>query len=221
MAILSVYQTRFLETALAVEALKFGEFTLKSGRKSPYFFNIGAFCDGRSLAVLARAYAEVIAALIREGRAIDGLFGPAYKGIVLVAAIAGVLWEHHGVNLSWTSNRKEIKEHGEGGMLIGGAVTGRRVVIVDDVLTAGTAVRRSLSLLREAGAFPVGLIVALDRQESLGKARRSVLMQIEREVGIFTRALVCIDDVLSFIGGDTKNAEHLADMRAYRAKYGV
>ena len=218
---LAVYQTHFLQTALAVEALKFGKFTLKSGRESPYFFDAGAFCDGRSLAVLAGAYAEVIAALIREGHKIDGLFGPAYKGIVLVAAITGALWERHGVDLSWTFNRKENKDHGEGGMLVGSAVAGRRLVIVDDVLTAGTAVRQSLSLLQKAGAFPLGLIVALDRQECLEKERCSVFMQIQREVGIFTRAIVCLDDLLSFMRDDGQMAEQLANMRAYRTAYGV
>lgn len=218
---LAVYQSRFLQTALAVKALKFGEFTLKSGRVSPYFFNAGAFADGKALAVMADAYAELIVAMRENGQEIDVLFGPAYKGIPLVAAIATTLYHSHGINLPWAFNRKEAKTHGEGGTLVGSEVHGKRVLIVDDVLTAGTAVRQSLKLLTAAGAQPVGLIVALDRQERVGDNPRSALMQLREDTGIATEAVVTLDDLLAFAGENAELNTMLEALQGYRARYGV
>ncbi|MFN5650927.1 MAG: orotate phosphoribosyltransferase, partial [Actinomycetes bacterium] len=154
------FQRDFVELALARNALRFGRFTLKSGRESPYFFNAGLFDDGEALARLGRCYA---ASLVASGVECDMLFGPAYKGIPLVAATAAALAEHHGRNLPWAFNRKEAKDHGEGGTVVGRALRGR-VVIVDDVITAGTAIRESVELIRRAGAEPVAVLLALDRQ---------------------------------------------------------
>src|SRR5579872_2910535 len=155
------YQRRFIELALSRQALKFGEFTLKSGRLSPYFFNAGLFNDGDAVATLGECYAD---ALLQSGVAFDMLFGPAYKGIPLVAATAIALSRQHSRNVPWAYNRKEAKDHGEAGMLIGSPLKGR-VVIVDDVITAGTAIRESIELIRGAGATPVAVSLALDRQE--------------------------------------------------------
>src|SRR5690606_22882620 len=155
------YQQEFIRLALARNALRFGEFTLKSGRISPYFFNAGAFDDGASLAVLGRCYAAAIAG---SGVPFDMLFGPAYKGIPLVAVAAAALHSEHGLNYPWAFNRKEAKDHGEGGSIVGRRLSGR-VLIIDDVITAGTAIRESIQIIRAAGAEPAGVALALDRQE--------------------------------------------------------
>ena len=217
---LAVYQKRFLASALAAEALRFGEFTLKSGRKSPYFFNAGAFCDGEALTVLAQAYAAAILRLREEGVAFDVLYGPAYKGIPLVAAVAVVLHAEHGLSLPWTFNRKEAKDHGEGGTLVGAPLAGKRVLILDDVLTAGTAIRESLTVLRAAAAEPVAVVVALDRQETVdgGDTALARLTHTER---LTTAAVVTLDDLLQYIGSDAALAAHLPAMQAYRARYGA
>lgn len=218
---LAVYQNRFLETALAVNALKFGEFTLKSGRKSPYFFNAGAFADGQSLAVMAQAYAAVIKQILSEGLKVDLLFGPAYKGIPLVVAVATVLSVQEGINLPWAFNRKEEKAHGEGGMLVGSDVRGKKVLILDDVLTAGTAVRASLQLLTAQGAEPIGLVVALDRQEKIGDSDLSALEHIRQEQNLHTRAIVGLSDLLRFVQDKEEYRSCLADLEAYRQAYGA
>lgn len=218
---LAVYQNRFLETALAVNALKFGEFTLKSGRKSPYFFNAGAFADGQSLAVMAQAYAAVIKQILSEGLKVDLLFGPAYKGIPLVVAVATVLSVQEGINLPWAFNRKEEKAHGEGGMLVGSDVRGKKVLILDDVLTAGTAVRASLQFLTAQGAEPIGLVVALDRQEKIGDSDLSVLEHIRQEQNLHTRAIVGLSDLLRFVQDKEEYRSCLADLEAYRQAYGA
>lgn len=218
---LAVYQNRFLETALAVNALKFGEFTLKSGRKSPYFFNAGAFADGQSLAVMAQAYAAVIKQILSEGLKVDLLFGPAYKGIPLVAAVATVLSLQEGIHLPWAFNRKEEKAHGEGGMLVGSDVRGKKVLILDDVLTAGTAVRASLQLLTAQGAEPIGLVVALDRQEKIGDSDLSALEHIRQERNLHTRAIVGLSDLLRFVQDKEEYCSCLADLEAYRQAYGA
>jgi len=155
------YQLRFIDLALARNALKFGAFKLKSGRESPYFFNAGLFSDGEAAAVLGRCYAE---AIVQSGLAFDMIFGPAYKGIPLATAVAIALSEHHGRSVPYAFNRKESKDHGEGGLIVGAPLEGN-VLIVDDVITAGTAIRESLELLRAAGARPAGVALALDRQE--------------------------------------------------------
>ena len=216
---LAVYQKDFLRAALAVAALKFGDFTLKSGRQSPYFFNAGAFATGEALTVMARAYAATVLRLRDEGVAFDALYGPAYKGIPLVAAVAVVLHAEHGLSLPWTFNRKEAKDHGEGGTLVGAPLAGKRVLI-DDVLTAGTAIRESLTVLRAAAAEPVAVVVALDRQETVdgGGTALARLTHTER---LTTAAVVTLDDLLQYIGSDAALAAHLPAMQAYRARYGA
>jgi orotate phosphoribosyltransferase len=167
------YQRQFLDLALARQALRFGEFTLKSGRVSPYFFNAGLFSDGASMATLGACYAG---ALMQSGLQFDLLFGPAYKGIPLVTATAIALAEHHQRNVPWAFNRKEAKDHGESGLIVGSPLAGR-VVIVDDVITAGTAIRESIELIRKAGAQPVAIALALDREER-GRAERSAVQEV-------------------------------------------
>lgn len=221
------YQRRFVELALARRALRFGEFTLKSGRLSPYFFNAGLFNDGEALRLLGACYAE---ALVRSGLAFDMLFGPAYKGIPLVAACAIALATQHGRAVPWAFNRKEAKDHGEAGQIVGSALTGR-VVIIDDVITAGTAVRESIELIRAAGATPVGVALALDRQER-GLTERSAVQEVQEHYGLRCVAILTLDDLIAgFESGDgvtgvsgaagAPTSDQLAAMRAYRERYGV
>ena len=217
---LAVYQKDFLRAALAVAALKFGDFTLKSGRQSPYFFNAGAFATGEALTVMARAYAATVLRLRAEGIAFDALYGPAYKGIPLVAAVAVVLHAEHGLSLPWTFNRKEAKDHGEGGSLVGAPLAGKRVLILDDVLTAGTAIRESLAVLRGVGAQPVAVIVALDRRETVDDGG-SALSRLAQDEGLATASVVTLDDLLQFVGDDTRLAAYLPAMQEYRRRYGV
>src|SRR5580704_5679787 len=172
-------QLAFIDLALARKALRFGQFTLKSGRESPYFFNAGLFSDGEAAAVLGRCYAV---ALMQSGIAFDMLFGPAYKGIPLVTATAVALYEVHQRNVPYAFNRKEAKEHGEGGNIVGSALAGR-VIIVDDVIAAGTAKRESIDIIRAAGATPVAILLALDRQER-GQGECSAAQELEAEHGI-------------------------------------
>ncbi len=215
------YQTAFIELALARNALRFGSFKLKSRRESPYFFNAGLFSDGAAAAALGRCYA---AALVRSGLAFDVLFGPAYKGIPLVTATAIALAEHHGRNVPYVFNRKESKEHGEGGRLVGGALTGR-VVIVDDVITAGTAVRESIELIRGAGGEPVAVALALDRQER-GQGTLSAVQEMESQHGLRTVSILTLVELIEALSGAAgreggiTNAQLVA-LRKYRDVYGV
>jgi orotate phosphoribosyltransferase len=209
------YQNAFLELALEHEVLKFGSFTLKSGRESPYFFNLGKIASGAGLRRLALAYAD---ALLDSGLAFDLLFGPAYKGIPLVAAIACVLAER-GLDVPFAYNRKEAKDHGEGGVLVGAAVAGRRVVIIDDVLTAGTAMRQSYDLLRAAGATPVAAMTALDRQE-VGPNGRSAVQELG-ESGLPVLPLVTVRDLMAFLTASGGDAQTIDAIAAYQARYGV
>ena len=179
------FQQDFIDLALARQALRFGEFTLKSGRVSPYFFNAGLFDDGASMAALGRCYA---AALNRSGQAYDMLFGPAYKGIPLVVSTAIALAEPQGRSVAWAFNRKEAKDHEESGSIVGSPLKGR-VVIVDDVITAGTAVRESVQIIRSAGAEPVAIALALDRQER-GTGAHSAVQEVEQQYGQIGRAHV-------------------------------
>ena len=215
------YQLRFIDLALARSALRFGRFTLKSGRESPYFFNAGLFNDGESLSVLGQCYAE---ALHASGLPFDMLFGPAYKGIPLVSATAIAYAEQHGRNLPWAFNRKEAKDHGEGGQMVGRALTGK-VVIVDDVITAGTAIRESVELIRRAGAEPVAVLLALDRQER-GQSERSAVQEVEAEFGLRCISLLTLTDLIDILSRKTMGTEplpeeHIQSLRNYRAQYGI
>ena len=209
------YQSDFLDLAIEHGVLRFGEFTLKSGRVSPYFFNLGRISSGASMQRLSRAYA---AALQASGLPFDMLFGPAYKGIPLVAAIACALAES-GRDVPFAYNRKEAKDHGEGGTLVGAEPRGQ-VVIVDDVLTAGTALREAIALLRAAGATPVAALVALDRQE-VGPSGRSAVADLERESGVRVVPLVTVADVMAHLARKPHHAATLVAMRDYQARYGV
>ncbi len=208
------YQEAFLELALDSGVLRFGEFTLKSGRISPYFFNLGQITRGAAMARLGRLYAQ---ALLASGLEFDMLFGPAYKGIPLVTSLAIALAEQ-GRDLPYAYNRKEAKDHGEGGRLVGAPPAGR-VVIVDDVMTAGTAVRESLQLLRAAGATPAAVLIALDRQER-GVSGRSAVPEMEAE-GIRVISLVTLADLIVLLRTRSQHADALARIEAYRAAYGV
>ncbi len=215
------FQLRFIDLALAREALRFGTFKLKSGRESPYFFNAGLFSDGQAAAVLGQCYA---AALLASGIEFDVLFGPAYKGIPLVAATAVALAEHHGRNVPFAFNRKESKNHGEGGNVVGSPLRGR-VVIVDDVITAGTAIRESLDLIRGAGAQPVAVALALDRQER-GQGVRSAVQELEAEHGLMCVSVITLAALIEALssggGGPSRiSADQLTALKAYRERYGV
>ena len=215
------YQLRFIDLALSREALRFGSFKLKSGRESPYFFNAGLFSDGHAAAVLGQCYA---ASLLASGIEFDVLFGPAYKGIPLVATTAVALAEHHGRNVPFAFNRKEAKDHGEGGNVVGSPLRGR-VVIVDDVITAGTAIRESLDIIRKAGAEPVAVALALDRQER-GQGTRSAVQELEAEHGLKCVSVITlvalIEALSSGTGGSSRiSAEQLTALRGYRERYGV
>jgi orotate phosphoribosyltransferase len=215
------YQLTFIELALAREALRFGEFRLKSGRDSPYFFNAGLFSDGEAASVLGRCYA---AAVVRSGLEFDMLFGPAYKGIPLATATAIALAAHHGRSLPYAYNRKEAKQHGEGGVVVGAPLHGR-VLIVDDVITAGTAVRESLELIRRAGAEPVGVALALDREER-GQGELSAVQELERGEGLKCVSVVTLSDLIEALsrpadGKSRISAQQLAALCAYRTRYGA
>ena len=210
------YQRDFIELTLERDVLRFGDFTLKSGRQSPYFFNLGRIDSGAALARLGDAYA---AALVRAQLGVDMLFGPAYKGIALAAATAIALATRHGRDMPWAYNRKEAKAHGEGGMLVGAPLQGR-VLIVDDVMTAGTAVRESLAMIREHGATPAGVLIALDRQER-GQGDLSAAQEVARDHGIPVIAITGLEDLLTYAGERPELAAEHARLLDYRARYGV
>ncbi len=210
------HQRSFLHAALRQGVLRFGDFTLKSGRLSPYFFNMGGIDSGAALVEVGAAYAATI---VGSGIGFDMLFGPAYKGIALAAATAIALAREHGRDVPWAYNRKEAKDHGEGGALVGAPLTGR-VLIVDDVITAGTAVRQSLALIRGAGARPVGVLVALDREER-GRGELSATQELRRDEGVPTLAIVGLADLMEYAGGQSDLAGQQARLAAYRARYGT
>lgn len=212
------HRTRFLQLALRADALRFGEFTLKSGRVSPYFFNAGRFDSGARLAELAGCYADAVDA---SGLDFDLLFGPAYKGIPLATAL-GCEYAHRGRDLPLAFNRKEAKTHGEGGSLIGAPLAGRRVLIVDDVITAGTAIREALGIIREAGGMPAGIVIALDRQEIAGEGQTlSAAQAVTAEAGIPVIAVAGLNDLLAFTGESAELHELRERLLAYRARYGL
>ena len=212
---MSDYRAEFLEFALASQVLRFGEFKTKAGRISPYFFNAGLFNDGDKLRRLGEFYAK---AIVDSGIVFDVLFGPAYKGIPLAASIAIAL-AGMGRNLPFAFNRKEAKDHGEGGTVVGAALTGR-VLIVDDVISAGTSVRESVALIEAAGAIPAGVVIALDRMER-GSGQSSAVQEVTVRYGMPVVAVATLDDLLELLKHDSNRAQELEDVAAYRAAFGV
>jgi len=205
----------FIDLCLELGVLRFGEFKLKSGRISPYFFNAGLFNSGRALAELGRFYATAIQQAQLQ---FDVLFGPAYKGIPLVSATAIALADGHQRNMPWAFNRKEAKDHGEGGNIVGAPLRGR-VLIIDDVMTAGTAIRESVDVIRAAGATPVGVVIALDRQER-GQTERSAVQEVEQVMGLPVTSILKLADLIEHLAA-TGNAAQLAALQKYRSEYGV
>ncbi len=206
----------FIELAISRQALKFGEFTLKSGRTSPYFFNAGFFNQGQDLALLGDCYADT---LIYAGADFDMLFGPAYKGIPLGCTTAISLARKHGRSVPFCYNRKEAKDHGEGGNLVGAPLSGK-VLIVDDVITAGTAIRESIDLINTAGAVPAGVLIALDRQEK-GTSELSAIQEIIKEYKLPVYAIINLDDLHHYIEGQANMQAFASAINTYRQQYGV
>jgi len=213
---MQAYQRNFIRFAIERGVLRFGEFTLKSGRISPYFFNAGLFHSGSALAELGRCYAD---ALVTANLPFDVLFGPAYKGIPLAAATAVALAEHHGRDTPWCFNRKEAKDHGEGGLLVGAPLTGR-ALIIDDVITAGTAIREVMQIIQTQGASAAGVLIALNRQER-GRGELSAIQEVERDYGIPVLSIVALDQVLEYLAEDAELKRHLPAVQDYRAQYGI
>jgi orotate phosphoribosyltransferase len=205
----------FIQLCLDLGVLRFGEFKLKSGRLSPYFFNAGLFNSGRALAELGRAYADAIVAGAPE---FDVLFGPAYKGIPLVATAAVALADRHGRSVPWSFNRKEAKDHGEGGNIVGAPLRGR-VLIVDDVITAGTAIREAADIIQAAGAKPVGVVLALDRQER-GQGNLSAVQEVEQTLGLPVTSILKLADLIAWLEKSGDEAQ-LAAIRRYRGEFGI
>ncbi|XBS69921.1 orotate phosphoribosyltransferase [Acerihabitans sp. KWT182] len=210
------YQREFIEFALNKKVLKFGEFTLKSGRKSPYFFNAGLFNTGRDLALLGRFYA---AALVDSGIDFDLVFGPAYKGIPIAAATVVALAEHYERDVPYCFNRKEAKDHGEGGSLVGSPLQGN-VMLVDDVITAGTAIRESMEIIAAHQATLAGVLISLDRREK-GRGEISAIQEVERDYLCPVLAIITLDDLIDYLEEKNEMADHLAAVRAYQRQYGV
>lgn len=210
------YQREFIEFALQTGVLKFGSFTLKSGRQSPYFFNSGLFNTGACLARLGRFYARTIA---ESGLDFDVLFGPAYKGIPLASTTVVALADQHDRDVPYVFNRKEIKDHGEGGQLVGAELKGK-VLIIDDVISAGTSVRESVDIIRAAGAEPAGVIISLDRQER-GQGDLSAIQEVQAEHDIPVLNIISLNDLLGYLQDSPELGEYLPAVQAYRDQYGV
>ncbi|MCF6353986.1 MAG: orotate phosphoribosyltransferase [Candidatus Polarisedimenticolaceae bacterium] len=210
------YQREFLNFALETDVLRFGEFTLKSGRISPYFFNAGLFNTGASLARLGRYYAQ---AIIDSGIEFDLLYGPAYKGIPLAAVTCVALADHHGRDIPYAFNRKEAKDHGEGGNIVGSPLQGR-ILIIDDVISAGTSVRESVEIIREHGATPAGVIIALDRQEK-GQQDRSAIDEVKEQFNMPVASIVRLEHLVAYLSEKAGSTDDLVRIQAYREKYGV
>jgi orotate phosphoribosyltransferase len=213
---MKAYQQEFIEFALEKGVLRFGQFTLKSGRTSPYFFNAGLFNTGRDLARLGRFYA---AALVDANIDFDLLFGPAYKGIPIATTTAVALADHHNLDLPYCFNRKEAKAHGEGGNLVGAPLQGK-VMLVDDVITAGTAIRESMEIIKANNAHLSGVLIALDRQEK-GKGELSAIQEVERDFATKVISIVTLTDLISYLEKKPEMAENLADIKKYRQDYGI
>lgn len=212
----SAYKSEFIELCERLGVLKFGSFKLKSGRDSPYFFNSGLFSTGAAIAAVGRAYSD---AVIASDLTFDMLFGPAYKGIPLVTATAAALAERHELNVPFAFNRKEPKDHGEGGAIVGGPLVGR-VLIVDDVITAGTAVRESIDTIRAAGAHPAGVLLALDREERGALSPLSAVQEVREQFGMPVIAVISLSDLMEHMRAHGRAAE-LAGMQSYRERYGL
>ena len=210
------YQREFLDFALDLGVLRFGEFTLKSGRVSPYFFNAGLFNTGAALARLGRFYAQ---AIVDSGIRFDVLYGPAYKGIPLAAVTTAALYDQHGIDVPYAFNRKEAKSHGEGGSIVGHPLEGD-ILIIDDVITAGTAIRESMDIIAAEGARPAGVVIALDRQER-GKGEKSAIQEVESDYGLSVAAIVRLADLIDFVRQRGDAPEDLENIEAYRREYGV
>jgi len=210
------YQREFIEFALAQEVLRFGEFELKSGRISPYFFNAGLFNSGAALAQLGRFYA---AAIEQSGVEYDVVLGPAYKGIPLATTTAVALADHHGKDVPYAFNRKEAKTHGEGGQLVGAELEGR-VLIIDDVITAGTAVREVMALIEQHKAKPAGVVIALNRQEK-GNGDLSAIQEVERDYGVPVVSIITLNDLMAYLQTEAGDAALLQRIADYRQQYGV
>lgn len=210
------YQKNFIELALSSQVLKFGEFKLKSGRLSPYFFNAGLFNTGRALAELGRCYAQ---AIVDSRIEYDVLFGPAYKGIPLVAVTAMALALDHGLDMPYAFNRKEKKDHGEGGVIVGAPLEGR-ILILDDVITAGTAIREAIDIIDAENATAVGVLIALDRQEK-GQDQRSAVQEVVDDYGIKVKSIITMSDLIQYLEQQGNQAEMLDAMKFYRAEYGI
>lgn len=210
------YKKEFLEFAIQADVLRFGEFTLKSGRTSPYFFNAGLFNTGQHLARLGRFYAQ---AIIDSNTRFDVLFGPAYKGIPLAAATSIALADHHNLNVPYCFNRKETKAHGEGGNLVGAPLQGD-ILIIDDVITAGTAIRESLAIIDQAGARAAGVVIALDRQER-GQSERSAIQEVEQDLGLKVTSIIKLEELQEFLRDKPDFRAALQAINNYREQYGV
>lgn len=210
------YQSEFIDLCVQLGVLRFGSFTLKSGRESPYFFNAGLFNTGAAIAAVGRAYAAAVAA---SGLKFDMLFGPAYKGIPLVTITAAALAERHARNMPFAFNRKEAKDHGEGGMIVGSPLQGR-VLIIDDVITAGTAIRESIDIIRGAGATPAGVLLALDRQERASGGDFSAVQEVRSQYQIPVISVVNLADLMHHVS-KTGGAGELSNMKLYRERYGL
>jgi orotate phosphoribosyltransferase len=213
---LQPYQREFLQFAIERQVLRFGEFTLKSGRRSPYFFNTGLFNTGAALSKLGCYYAEAISA---SGVGYDMLYGPAYKGIPLVAATAIALAEVKGFDVPYSFNRKEAKDHAEGGIIVGAPLTGR-VLVVDDVISAGTSVRESVNIIRAAGAAPAGVAISVDRQER-GTGSNSAVQEVQEQFGLTVIRIASLEQIIAYLGEQADMTDVLAEVRAYQAEYGV
>ena len=210
------YKRDFIEFALSRNVLKFGEFTLKSGRKSPYFFNAGLFNTGADLASLGEFYAAAIQASAVD---FDVVFGPAYKGIPIGTSVSVALFNRYGIDKPVCFNRKEVKDHGEGGNLIGSPLQGK-ILLVDDVITAGTAIRESMELISANKAELAAVLIALNRKER-GKGELSAIQEVERDYQCQVLSIIDLDDLMQFIEQDLRYSSHLPEMRAYRAEFGV
>ena len=213
---MKAWQRQFIEFAINKQVLKFGEFTLKSGRKSPYFFNAGLFNTGRDLALLGRFYAQ---ALVDSGIDFDLVFGPAYKGIPIATTTVVALADHHDRDVPYCFNRKEAKTHGEGGTLVGSPLQGK-IMLVDDVITAGTAIRESMEIIAANQATLAGVLISLDRQER-GRGDISAIQEVERDYGCKVISIVTLKELITYLEEKPEMADHLIAVRAYRSEYGI